>query len=121
MTSQFNDFVTTCVINCYPVHLWVVLPQNVGISSLGKQLKEAKDRGIGVAHVIEDGTILVHHEAVSLSLFGLRRTAPKGLSRIQWESISRAENVFLGGNPEGACQDIGQQLEDVTRKFAAES
>ncbi|HTB58322.1 MAG TPA: hypothetical protein VLC06_10630 [Polyangia bacterium] len=121
VTSQFNDFVTACVINGYPVHLWVVLPKDVGISSLGKQLKEAKERGIGVAHVIEDGTIHVHHEAVSLSLFGLRKTEPSGLSRPQWETISRAENVFFGGNPEGACQDIGQQVEDVTRKFAEES
>ena len=120
-TSAFNDFVTACVINCYPVHLWVVLPQNVGVASLGKQLKEAKDRGIGVAHVIEDGTIHVHHEAVSLSLFGLRKTERSGLSRAQWETISRAENLFFGGNPEGACQDIGQQIEDVTRKFAVES
>jgi hypothetical protein len=121
VTNQFNDFVTACVINGHPVHLWVVLPKDVGISSLGKQLKEARDRGIGVAHVIEDGTIHVHHEAVSLSLFGLRKTERKGLTKAQWEVMSRADNLFLGGNPEGACQDIGQQLEEVTRKFAQES
>lgn len=121
VTNQFNDFVTACVINAYPVHLWVALPQDVGISSLGKQLKEAKERGIGVAHIVEDGTIHVHHEAVSLSLFGLRKTERTGLTRAQWETIVRAENLFLGGNPEGACQDIGQQIEDITRKFAKES
>jgi hypothetical protein len=40
------------------------------------------------------------------------------LTKSQWEAVSRAERLFLGGNPEGACQELGKQLEDITRKFA---
>jgi hypothetical protein len=116
------DFVTKCATRGYPVLLWIVLPKNVGPSSLGKELKDARELGVGVARVIEDDTILEVHQPLALSLIALRCLSGRGaLTKVQWVAVTDAERKFLAGNPDGACQDVGQQLEDVTRKFAAHS
>jgi hypothetical protein len=117
---KFSDLVTKCVTGGHPIRLWVVVPNSSSV--LQRELKEAADKGIGLAQADEAGTSLFEFsKPVALSLFGLR---PPDYTRIptgRREIIKRAEDAFRDGSPERGCQELGQELELLTRKFAEHS
>lgn len=117
LSPTLHAFVTTCAGRGIPVRLWVALPVGNGVISV-KDLKEARELGVGVVQVNEDGSAQEFHKPVPLSLFGLRKADQREVPRKRRESIKNAEDAFLGGAPEQGCQLVCQELESVTRRFA---
>lgn len=112
------QFVTVCANRNIPVRLWVAVPAGAAPSSFGKELREARELGVGVVEIAEDGTAHEFHRPVPLSLFGLRKTDLNKVPKQHRESIKKAEDTFLDGAPEQGCQAVCQELESLTRKFA---
>lgn len=119
-SPTLDAFVIECCTKGYPVKLYVALPDTPADRDFAKNLKEAKVRGIGVVEIQgEESTILA--EAVSLSLFGVRSIDLKRLPESVRDAARQAEATFKNGNPVKGCQSLCEELEAVTRAFAAES
>ena len=117
-SNSLYEFVVECSKRGMPIRLWVEVPNgNVG-PTFNSELKQARDLGVGVVQIAEDGTGNEFHKPVALSLFGLKRTNLKTAPRAQREFLKNAEDLFLTGSPDKGCQEICQGLEHVTRQFA---
>jgi hypothetical protein len=121
-SPSLHAFVVTCAAHGMPVHLWVALPAGAVGSTFSKELKEARDLGVGVMQVAgEDSGAQEFNKPVPFSLFGLRKTNLKVVPKKWRESIKNAEDAFLRGSPSQGCQQVCQCLEAVTRRFAQHS
>jgi hypothetical protein len=96
------------------------LPSTRGDPDFAANLHKAKNRGFGVI-ILSDTEAWAANEAVSLSLFGLRRTKIKEFPKSKREAVMKAEQTFLNGNPVKGCQSLYEELEAVTRAFATRS
>ena len=113
-SPSLATFVTKCASRGMPVRLWVAVPAG---GSSGKEVREARELGVGIVEVGDDGVHEVHR-AVTLSLFGLRRIDLKKVPRKHRESLKKAGDAFLDGMPESGCQSVCQELEALTRLVA---
>jgi hypothetical protein len=119
-SNSLDTFVVECSTRCFPVKLYVVVPSARGDPDLASNLRKAKDRGVGVVEVTDTGAFALA-EAVSLSLFGLRKNLIGGFPKSKRESVRQAEQTFLNGNPVKGCQSLYEELEATTRAFAKRS
>jgi hypothetical protein len=119
LSNTLYQFVNQCASRGIPVRLWVVLPKTGDKSpSFSKEIRAAKELGVGVAHFDENGLPYEFHKPVPLSLFALRKTDLRCVPRGRREQLKGAEDEFLAGAPDQGCQKICQELESITRKFA---
>lgn len=116
-SQTLYGFVTECANKNMPIRLWVAVPKRNAAPEFNSELKRARDIGIGVVEVEENGTGHEFHKPVPLSLFGLRRTDMGAIPKSRRDEVKAAEDSFLGGAPEQGCQEICQILEQLTRKF----
>lgn len=119
-SNTLDTFVVECSMRCFPVKLYVVLPSAKGDLDFAANLRKAKDRGVGVVEISDEGES-VFAEAVSLSIFGLRKNQLNEFPKSKREGVRLAEQTFLNGNPVKGCQSLYEELEVVTRAFAARS
>jgi|GEM_PF-3455050 len=120
-SGSLYEFVTKCATKGIPVRLWVAMPQKKAGPNFNAELKQARETGIGVVQIAEDGTAHEFHRPVDLSLFALKKTDLKLVPANQREYVKSAEDTFLDGSPDAGCQEICQALEQITRKFAEET
>lgn len=117
-SNSLYEFVVECSKRRMPIRLWVAVPHgNVG-PTFNSELKQARDLGVGIVQIAEDGTGNEFHKPVALSLFGLKRTDLNAAPKPRREFLKNAEDLFLTGSPDKGCQEICQCLELVTRQFA---
>jgi hypothetical protein len=116
-SNSLDTFVVECSTCSLPVKLYVVLPSSKGDAEFGPNLRKAKARGVGVIEIGDTGASACA-EAVSLSLFGVRRIVMSEFPKGRRESVRQAEQTFLNGNPVKGCQSLYEELEAVTRAFA---
>lgn len=113
------QFVGKCANAGLPVRLWVVIPKAAAIPSFASELKEAREFGVGVLQIAEDGTApYVFARPVASSLFGLKGTDLSKVPTKYRDEVKNAESTFREGSPDQGCQAICQALEQLTRKFA---
>jgi hypothetical protein len=117
-SNTLYEFVSKCAANALPIRLWVVVPEGAAAPSFGTELKQARDLGVGVVQISDDGVAHVFHRPVALSLFALKKTDFNEVPKSQRDEVKTAESIFLDGSPDQGCQAICQALEQVTRKFA---
>ena len=121
-SNSLDTFVVECTSKSFPAKLYVVVPSLKGDPDLAANLRKAKERGVGVVEIPDESTPpFTACEAVSLSLFGLRRVDTKEFPKNKRESIHQAEATFLNGNPVKGCQSLYEELEVLTRAFAKRS
>lgn len=119
-SNSLDTFVVECSTRSFPVKLYVALPSAKSDSDFAANLRKAKDRGVGIVECTETGTYCMS-EAVSLSLFGLRKTQLNEFPKPKREAIRVAEQTFLNGNPVKGCQALYEEVEAITRAFAQRS
>ncbi len=117
-SQSLYEFVTLCAQQGKPVRLWVAVPQGMAAPTFNGELKQAREVGVGVAQIADDGTAHEFHKPVPLSLFALRKTELKQVPKVRREVLKTAEDTFLAGAPDQGCQAICQDLEAITRAFA---
>lgn len=119
-SNSLDTFVVECSTKSFPVKLYVALPSAKNDTDFAANLKKAKDRGVGIIECTDNGTYGIT-EAVSLSLFGLRKTQLDEFPKANREAIRQAEQTFLNGNPVKGCQSLYEEVESITRAFAQRS
>jgi hypothetical protein len=112
------EFVAKCASRGLPIRLWVALPPGTAAPAFNAELRQARESGVGVVQIFDDGTAHVFHRPVPLSLFGLKTTNPAEIPKAKRDEVKTAEATFLDGTPAQGCQAICQALEQVTRDFA---
>ena len=119
-SNSLDTFVVECSARTFPVKLYVVIPSMKGDPEFSANLRKAKERGVGVIQLNEEGSFLAT-DAVSLSLFGLHKLKLGEFPKDKREAVRQAEQTFLDGNPVKGCQQLFEELEAVTRAFAIRS
>lgn len=120
-SNTLDSFVVECSNAGLPVKLYIVVPHAKKDRDLAGNLKKAKSRGVGVVEIAADGADTTYSNALSLSLFGLRRFNVPSFPSAKREIISQAELTFLNGDPVKGCQSLFEELEAHTRAFAIRS
>ncbi len=115
------EFVNKCAQRGLPIKLWVAVAQGAANATFSADLKQARDAGVGVVQLAEDGSGHEYHRAVPISLFALKKTDLKLVPKQKREEVKTAEATFLDGSPGPGCQSICQELEQVTRRVAEHS
>ena len=118
-SPSLDTFVVECSTRGFPVKLYVVLSSAKGDPEFSANLKLAKARGVGVV-ALENGAFPAS-EAVSLSLFGLRKNQIEEFPKSKRDAVRTAEQTFLNGNPTKGCQSLYEEIEAITRAFARRS
>lgn len=115
-TNSLDAFVLDCKQRVRPVKLYVAIPKNDGGDPNFKaNLRRAKENGVGVVEVEPDGTGIVLHEPLSLSLTGVRPYDPKEFPARYREAIRAAYNTFSSGDPAKGCARLYDEIEALCR------
>lgn len=117
-SNSLYAFVSQRAARGMPIRLWVAVPQGAAVPTFNVELKQARDVGVGVVQIAEDGSGHEFHRPVALSLFALKKTNLKAVPKLGREEIKTAESTFLDGTPDQACQALCQAIELLTRQFA---
>jgi len=117
-SQTLSAFVGGCAQKGLPVKLWVVMPKISAAPTFNSELRQAREFGVGVLQVAEEGDPHEFSHPVPLSLFGLKKTDLTSVPKSRRDEVKTAESTFLDGSPGQGCQAICQALEDITRKFA---
>ncbi|WP_129778918.1 hypothetical protein [Peristeroidobacter soli] len=117
-SNSLYEFVSKSATRALPIQLWVAVPPTAAAPTFNAELKQARECGIGVAQINDDGSVHEFHRPVPLSLFGLKKTTLESVPKNRREEVKNAESTFLDGSPGQGCQAISQSLEELTRIFA---
>lgn len=116
--SYLDKFVLDCVNKGLPVKLFVAIPKDTKYMEYAKDMKVARQRGVGVIEV--DGTSgTVLQNALSLSLSGLRTLDVNLFPKRYRENLTQADQTFRDGSPDKACALVYDEIESLFRKMAA--
>lgn len=116
LKNVLDTFVLDCKNQGMPVKLHVAIPKGVVDPDFSKNLKRAKSCGVGVLELEENGAAHVYHDALPLSLTGLRTYIPSEFPPKFRENLKGAESTFLNGNPHKGCGELYDLIEDLCRK-----
>jgi hypothetical protein len=117
-TDNLDSFVLDSQRLGLPVKLYIAVPAG-SPPDIAPLLRRAKPRGIGVLEVRANGTCHIFVSALSLSLTGLRRLAPKRFPARYQHALIDAEETFLNGDPAKGCSRIYDEIEALSRRLAA--
>ena len=113
-TNSLDAFVLDCKERALPVKLFVAIPKGDGDANFKANLRRAKEHGVGVVEV-GGGAGSVIHDALSLSLTGVRPYNAKDFPAKYREAVSGAYNTFLNGDPVKGCSRVFDEIEDLSR------
>lgn len=114
--QSLDTVVLHCVQNCLPVKLYVGFPEGTAPSEYKKNVDEARRKGVGAIEV-RDGVCHVIHEALALSLAGLRTEDHTQFPARFRSTLSTAESTFRNGDPAKGASIIYDEIEALSRKL----
>jgi hypothetical protein len=115
-SASLDSVVLDCVKESLPIRLYVAYPGEPPPQEYKKKVDRARKNGVGVIEVRKD-MIEVTHEALALSLLGVRTVNPKRFpSRFRGELV-RAESTFRSGSPVEGSLIIYKELEALSREI----
>lgn len=112
-----ESFVLKCVTECIPVKSFVALPEGSSSPDFRKDLRSARQLGIGILEV-SPGGVKVLHPSQPLSLAAVRPVQADRFPRKYRYHLSQAETTFKQGNPSKGCSMVYDEMEAVFRKVA---
>lgn len=113
-SPALDSIVLDCVKKSLPVKLYVAFPENPGQQDYKKKVDRARTNGVGVLEARQNG-IDVIHEALSLSLIGVREIKPSRFPAKFRADLARAESTFRSGSPVEGCLIVYEELEALSR------
>lgn len=113
-SNALDSFVLDCVKKSLPIRLYVAFPEGTNQSEYKKKVDRARANGVGVLEVRANGVLLIH-EALSLSLLGVREIRPSRFPPKFRAALAHAEVTFRGGAPVEGCLEIYKELEALSR------
>lgn len=115
--NYLDAFVLSCRDKGLPVKLYVAIQKGIYEEEYAQKLKAAKQSGVGVMEV-DDASGTVLHDALSLSLTGVRPIDVRSFPKKHRQSLTDAAHTFRDGNPPKACSMIYDEIEALFRRFA---
>lgn len=116
-TNSLDQLVLECKNKILPVKLYVAIPKNINDGQFRANLLRAKQNGVGVIEV-GVGQNDVIHDALSLSVSGVRQIDTAAFPAKYRQNLMQAQNTFLSGNPVKGCAELYDEIEDLTRRIA---
>jgi hypothetical protein len=115
--TSLDNVVLHCVTNHLPVKLYVAFPEGVPPAVYKTNVDEARRKGVGAIEV-SNGNCHVIHEALPLSLAGLRVEDHTRFPARYRQELSTAETTFKNGDPAKGCSLIYDEIESLSRNLA---
>jgi hypothetical protein len=115
--QSLDTVVLHCVTNCLPVKLYVAFPAGLSHTQYKENIDESRRKGLGALEVSNE-KVTVIHEALLLSLTGVRLEDHKLFPARYRSILTTAENTFRNGDPAKACSLIYDEIEALSRKIA---
>jgi hypothetical protein len=115
--SSLDSVVLYCVTNCLPVKLYVAFPAGVPTAEYKSKIDEARRKGVGAIEVAVKKSVVIH-EAVLLSLSGVRLEERKNFPVKYRSNLSTAEATFRNGDPAKGCSLVYDEIEARSRRLA---
>jgi hypothetical protein len=116
-SSVLDSVVLDCVRRALPVKLYVAFPEGKAQTEYKKNVDRARQNGVGVLEVKATG-IQVIHEALALSLAGVREIPTKSFPAKYRATLAHAETTFRSGSPVEGSLVIYTEVEALSRKLA---
>ena len=118
--NHLAAFAVGCMSKGLPVKLFVATPKGTNDPNYAPNLKAAQEAGVGILHVDEvSGNVA--HNALSLSLMGVRSIKREQYPKKYRHSLFAAEQAFRGGTPDKACSLIYDEIEALFRRIATKA
>jgi hypothetical protein len=114
--SSLDSVVLYCVTHSLPVKLYVGFQAGVSATEYKTKIDEARRNGVGAIEVVA-GNCVVIHEAVLLSLSGVRLEDRKKFPPKYRSNLSTAEGTFKNGDPAKGCSLVYDEIEALSRKM----
>lgn len=115
--NAFDSVVLRCRNMGLPVRFFVAVPKGSTDTEYERKLRDAKSAGVGVL-IVDSNSGDMLHNALSLSLAGVRPVLPKSFPPKYREVLHAAEDTFRNGQPAKACLMIYEELEACSRRLA---
>jgi hypothetical protein len=115
--TSLDSAVLHCMKNCLPVKLYVAFPAGISATTYKKCTDEARTKGVGVLEVA-NGKCTVIHEALLLSLLGVRSEDRSQFPAKYRSVLSTAEATFRNGDPAKGCALVYDEIEALSRRLA---
>jgi hypothetical protein len=116
-SPPLDSIVLDCVRKSLPIKLYVAFPENSGQQDYKKRVDRARGNGVGVLEVRANGVEMIH-DALSLSLSGVRGIEPRRFPAKLRTDLARAESTFRSGSPVEGCLILYEELEALSRRIA---
>jgi hypothetical protein len=116
-STHLDSIVLDCVKRSLPVLLYVAFPENPSQQDYKKKVDRARANGVGVVEVRANETEVIH-EALALSLLGVREINPSRFPSKFRADLAHAQTTFRAGSPVEGCLVVYKELEALSRKIA---
>jgi hypothetical protein len=114
---SLDSVVLHCVTNCLPVKMYVAFPEGISATEYKKNIDESRKKGVGALEVISNRCIVIH-EALLLSLLGVRSEDHRQFPPRYRSVLSTAETTFRNGDPAKGCSLVYDEIEGLSRRLA---
>ena len=104
-SQTLDSVVLDSIKKSLPIKLYVAFPEAPNIPDYKKQADRARSNGVGLIEVKANG-IEVIHDALALSLAGLRKIKPSKFPAKFRTPLVQAESNFLRGAPVDGCLGV---------------
>jgi hypothetical protein len=115
--QSLDTVVLHCVTNCLPVKLYVAFPAGLSHKQYKENIDESRRKGLGALEV-SNGKVTIIHEALLLSLTGVRMEDHKLFPARYRSVLTTAENTFRNGDPAKGCSLVYDEIESLSRRLA---
>jgi hypothetical protein len=109
-------FISECQSNVLPVKLFLAYPKGVEIKDYPTRIKIAQSLGVGIIEVTERTCRVIQHP-VTLSVTGVRRPKFSNYRPAYRQALVGATSTFTNGNPNKACSDVYDEIENLCRRI----
>jgi len=121
-TAALDHAVAQLLTMGLPLRLFIAYPgDDIDPQKILSTFHIASNRGIGIVEVRARGRCTIQKNAIDLSLAAVHRTDPKILLKKYRQAFMDAEATFLNGDPAKGCARVYDEIEALTRKFAAKA
>jgi hypothetical protein len=114
--QSLDSVVLHCVTNSLPVRIYVGFPAGLSTTQYKSNIDDSRRKGVGAVEV-SGSKCQVIHEALSLSLIGVRCEDHRKFPPRYRSVLSSAESTFRNGDPAKGCSLIYDEIEGLSRRL----
>ena len=118
-SDNIDRFVSKAKALQLPIKLFVAYPEGSKATTFSRDLKRAREQGVGVLSVSASGQVTSMGEPISQVLAGVQRIELSQYPKSYRSDLARAEQTYLQGDPPKGCLGIYEKIESLGRRVIA--